>query len=138
MQSAYKDVVAHLDFGTLSQRGFLEIYSFSKLRPVHVVSSGRGIGWSSSISDTTSSSAYDLTVHSRISHFENLSALALTKCTRPSASVLSIMAIQPEYTGSLDIVANINHPFGELNGAKNPRLTKPPIIAVKSFVRRMH
>lgn len=66
-------------------------YNFGIFQTISVViiyddSSGRGIGWSSFNNDITLPFACDLTVHSIISHFANLSGLALTKCTRPSAT----------------------------------------------------
>jgi hypothetical protein len=59
----------------------------NKLLHCYMDSSDRtGSRWSSSSSDTTSPVACDVTVHSFISHFENLSGRELRKCTRPSAS----------------------------------------------------
>ena len=82
MQSVYRRQIKHLVMQDIECLG----KHFKNLIQRYVFSSGTGTSWSSFISDMTLPFAYEVTVHETISHLENLSGLALTKCTRPSAS----------------------------------------------------
>jgi len=102
------------------------------------MSSGTGISWSSLISDTTLPFAYEVTVHSTISHLENLSGLVLTKCTRPSASDIREESRKRILTCSFNIVRDVDFSLGELNRPSYPRLTEPSIISIPAFISWVH